>query len=204
MAQEMPVADKPGAQFQDHPNLVAGCAAMPRPLANFAGYEFTTQGPTPACRFRRFPVASIAAGRPGLTVADALARLQCQGCGARPEIVLLVKDSISGGAESIALRIEADAWRSIWQGGQKKGPGGARRSQFGKERSSEGHTALSPLASGSTTSSISAVPISPPSSTRMRGRMRSRWGPRSAVLPPRREHNVSTPADPPASSPRLR
>jgi hypothetical protein len=69
--------------------------------------------PTPTCRFQRFPVAPIAARRPGLTVADTLARLHCQGCGARPEIVLLVKNSISGGAESIALRIEADAWRPI-------------------------------------------------------------------------------------------
>jgi hypothetical protein len=29
--------------------------------------------------------------------------------GEAPEIVLMIKDSISGGAESIALRIEADA-----------------------------------------------------------------------------------------------
>jgi hypothetical protein len=105
--------DKPGAQFQDHPNTGAGRAALPRPLAEFAAYEFATQCPTPTCRFRRFPVAPIAARRPGLTVADTLARLRCQSCGARPEIVILMKDSISGGVESVALRIEADSWRQI-------------------------------------------------------------------------------------------
>jgi len=57
--------DRPGAQFRDHPHMVAGRAAMPRPLADFAGYEFATQCPLPACRFRRFPVAPIAAARGG-------------------------------------------------------------------------------------------------------------------------------------------
>jgi hypothetical protein len=105
--------DRPGAQFADHPNVIAGRAAMPRPLADFAAYEFVTQCPTPACQFRRFPVAPIAARRPGLTVADTLARLRCQGCGARPEIVLMTKDRLGTGEESIALRIEADAWRTV-------------------------------------------------------------------------------------------
>jgi hypothetical protein len=54
-------------------------------------------------------VAPIAARRPGLTVADTLARLRCQGCGARLEIVILMEDSISGGAECLALRIEANS-----------------------------------------------------------------------------------------------
>jgi hypothetical protein len=84
---------------------------MPRPLRDFADYPFATQYLTPACRFRRFPVAPIAAARPGITVADALARLRCRDCGQPPEIALLVKDSVSGGAESLALRIEADRWR---------------------------------------------------------------------------------------------
>jgi hypothetical protein len=48
-----------------------------------------------------------------VTVGEALARLRCQDCGQPPEIVLLIKDSISGGAESIALGIEADSWRPI-------------------------------------------------------------------------------------------
>jgi hypothetical protein len=43
-----------------------------------------------------------------------LARLRCQGCGAWPEIVLLVKESISGGVESLAMRIEADSWQPSW------------------------------------------------------------------------------------------
>ncbi len=43
MAQEMPVADKPGAQFQGHPNMVAGRAALPRPLADFGDHEFGLQ-----------------------------------------------------------------------------------------------------------------------------------------------------------------
>jgi hypothetical protein len=68
-----PPPDKPGAQFQDHPNMVAGRAALPRPLADFAAYEFATQCPTPTCRF---PVAPIAARWPGMTVADALTRLR--------------------------------------------------------------------------------------------------------------------------------
>jgi hypothetical protein len=55
--------DKPGEQFQDHPNTVAGRAALPRPLAEFAAHEFATQCPTATCRFRRFPVAPIVAAR---------------------------------------------------------------------------------------------------------------------------------------------
>jgi hypothetical protein len=76
--------DKPGAQFQNHPNMIAGRAALPQPLAAFAAYEFATQCPTPTCRLRRFSVAPIAARRTGLTVADALARLRrlgsCANC----------------------------------------------------------------------------------------------------------------------------
>ncbi len=105
--------DKPGAQYRNHPNMAAGRAALPRPLAEFAGYEFATQCPTPACRFRRFPVAPIAAARPGITVADALARLRCSDCGARPEIVALSKPSINAGETWLALRIEADAWKPL-------------------------------------------------------------------------------------------
>ncbi len=67
---------------------------------------------TPACRFRRFPVAPIVAACQDVTVGEALARLRCQDCG-QPEIVLLIKDSISGGAGSIALGIEAHNWRPI-------------------------------------------------------------------------------------------
>jgi hypothetical protein len=89
-------------------------AALPCcPLADFADHEFAMQCPTAACRFRRFPVALIAAARLGFTVADALTRLQCRDCGARPEIVLLVKDSVDGSAESLALRIEADWWKPM-------------------------------------------------------------------------------------------
>jgi hypothetical protein len=105
--------DKPGAQYRDHPNMVAGRAALPRSLADFAAHEFATQCPTAACRFRRFAVAPIAARRPGLTVADTLARLRCQSCGARPEIVLLMRNSISDGAECLELRIQDDARRPI-------------------------------------------------------------------------------------------
>jgi hypothetical protein len=73
-----PMLAKPGTQFQDHPNVVVGRAAMPRPLAKFAACEFATQCPTSTCRFRRFPVGPIVAARLGITVADALARLRCR------------------------------------------------------------------------------------------------------------------------------
>ncbi|MGK7871412.1 hypothetical protein [Falsiroseomonas sp. E2-1-a20] len=46
-----------------------------------------------------------------MTAADTLARLCCQGCGARPKIVLLVRDRLNAGGDSLALWIEADAWR---------------------------------------------------------------------------------------------
>jgi hypothetical protein len=52
--------------------MIAGRAALPRPLVDFCAYEFATQCPTPACRFRRFPVAPIVAARPELSVAEAL------------------------------------------------------------------------------------------------------------------------------------
>ncbi|MGK7871719.1 hypothetical protein [Falsiroseomonas sp. E2-1-a20] len=104
---------RPSAQFDDHPNVVAGRAALPRPLEDFAAYEFATQCPTPACRFRCFPVAPIAEARPGVTVAGALAELRCRDCGEPPEIVLLTKDSLSGSAEGLALRIEADPWKPL-------------------------------------------------------------------------------------------
>jgi hypothetical protein len=35
--------NKPGAQFQDHPNMIAGRAAMPRLLADFVSYKFCVQ-----------------------------------------------------------------------------------------------------------------------------------------------------------------
>jgi hypothetical protein len=79
------MTDKPGVQFHDHPNMTAGRAALSHRLANFADHEFATQCPTPACRFRRFPVAPIAEARPGITVAEALARLRCVDCGEAPE-----------------------------------------------------------------------------------------------------------------------
>jgi hypothetical protein len=105
--------DRPGSQHQDHPNMVAGRAALPRLLADFVAHEFGVQCPTPACRFQRFPVAPIVAALPAVTVGEALVRLRCQDCGERPEIVVLMKTNISGSAECIALRIEADAWRPI-------------------------------------------------------------------------------------------
>jgi hypothetical protein len=79
--------DKPGAQFRDHPNMADGRDALPRPLAEFATYAFATQCPTPACRFRRFPVAQIAAA--------------------------LSLPSMNAGETWLALQIEADRWRSI-------------------------------------------------------------------------------------------
>jgi hypothetical protein len=109
----MTTQDRPGAQFQDHPNMLAGRAALPRPLVEFAAFEFATQCPTPACKFRRFAVAPIAEARPGLTVADALARLRCRDCGEAPEIVLLCRERLGTGEESLALRIEADAWKPL-------------------------------------------------------------------------------------------
>jgi hypothetical protein len=45
--------DKPGASSPDHPNLVAGRAALPRPLADLAAFE---------------PTTPIASARPGITV----------------------------------------------------------------------------------------------------------------------------------------
>ncbi|MGG5890187.1 hypothetical protein ACLF3G_24010 [Falsiroseomonas sp. HC035] len=104
---------RPGAQFQDHANMVAGRAALPRPLSDFEDFQFATQCPSPACRFRRFPVAAIAASRPGITVGDALARLRCQACGQPPEIVALSKPSVNAGETWIALRIEADQWKPV-------------------------------------------------------------------------------------------
>lgn len=95
----------------EHPNRVAGRAALPRPLADFADYEFGVQCPSPACRFRRFQAGPIAAARPGITVGEALARLRCADCGKPPEIVGLSKSSVSGGETWLALRVEADAWR---------------------------------------------------------------------------------------------
>jgi hypothetical protein len=70
--------DKPGAQFQDHPHMAAGRAAMPHRLADYADFQFLTQCPSPACRFRRFPVAPVVAARFGITATDALARLCCR------------------------------------------------------------------------------------------------------------------------------
>jgi hypothetical protein len=105
--------DRPGAQYRDHPNAIAGHAAMPRPLADYADFQFLTQCPTPACKFRRFPVAPVAAARPGITVADALGRLRCQDCNARPEIVLLARERLGTGEEIVALRIEADSWKPM-------------------------------------------------------------------------------------------
>jgi hypothetical protein len=103
--------DRPGVQFHDHPNMVAGRAALPRLLADFVDHEFGVQCPTPACRFRRFPVAPIVAAQPAVMVGEALARLRCQDCGEPPEIVLLTRERLGVSAESLALRIEADAWR---------------------------------------------------------------------------------------------
>jgi hypothetical protein len=111
MAQKMP--DRPGAQHHDHPNALAGRATLPRLLADFVDHEFGVQCPTPACRFRRFPVAPIVAAQPAVTVGEALGRLRCGDCGERPEIVVLMKTNISGGAECMALRIEADAWKPL-------------------------------------------------------------------------------------------
>jgi hypothetical protein len=105
--------DKRGAQFQDHPNVIGGRAALPRPLAVFAAYEFAMQCPTPTCRFRRVPVAPIAAARPALTVADALARLRCRDCGARPEIVALSRPSLNAGEEFLVIRCEATRWKPM-------------------------------------------------------------------------------------------
>jgi hypothetical protein len=103
--------------------MVVGRAALPRPLADFVDYEFGVQCPTPACRFRRFPVASIVAAQPAVTVGEALARLRCQDCGQPPEVVGLSKPSVNAGENWLALRVEADAWRLIREAGQKKGPG---------------------------------------------------------------------------------
>lgn len=69
---------KPGSQYRDHPNMAAGRAALPRPLADFANHEFAVQCPTFSCRFRRFPAARIAEAQAGITVGEAL-----PGCDAR-------------------------------------------------------------------------------------------------------------------------
>jgi hypothetical protein len=102
---------RPGAQFQDHSNMVAGRATLPRLLADFVDYG--VQCTTPACRFRRFPVAPIVAARQDDTVGEALGRLRCGDCGKPPEIVIMTKESLNAGAHCLALRIEADSWRSI-------------------------------------------------------------------------------------------
>jgi hypothetical protein len=107
------MSDRPGAQFQDHPNMVAGRAVLPRPLADFAAYELATQCPVPTCRFRRFPVAHTAAAGPGVTVAETLDRPRCQDCGEAPEIAALSLPSVNAGVTWLALRIKADAWRPI-------------------------------------------------------------------------------------------
>jgi hypothetical protein len=93
--------------------MVAGRAALPRLLADFVDHEFGVQCPTPACRFRRFPVAPIVAAQPAVTIGEALARLRCGDCGEPPEIVILTKATLNAGAECLALRIEAHAWRPI-------------------------------------------------------------------------------------------
>jgi hypothetical protein len=93
--------------------MAASRAALSHRLANFTDHELASQCPTRDCRFRRFSVAPIAEARFDIIVAEALARLRCAECGEAPEIVLLVRDSISGGVESIALRVEADAWRPM-------------------------------------------------------------------------------------------
>jgi hypothetical protein len=95
----------------ESPTRAAGRAALPRLLADFFDYEFAVQCPKPACLFRRFPVGPIAAARPGITVADALARLRCQDCGQAPEIVGLSRPTVNAGETWLALRVEADRWR---------------------------------------------------------------------------------------------
>jgi hypothetical protein len=104
---------RPGSQLRDHPNMVAGRAALPRLLADFVDHEFGVQCPTPSCRFRRFPIAPIVAAQPAVTVGEALARLRCSDCDKPPEIVGLSKPSVNAGEIWLALRIEADAWRPI-------------------------------------------------------------------------------------------
>jgi hypothetical protein len=49
------VQDKPGAQYRDHPNMVAGRAALPRLLADFVSHGFGVQCPTQACQFQTVP-----------------------------------------------------------------------------------------------------------------------------------------------------
>lgn len=44
---------------------------------------------------------------------NALARLRCSGCGAAPEIVLLVRERLTTRAESFALSIKADRWKPL-------------------------------------------------------------------------------------------
>ncbi|MGK7871658.1 hypothetical protein [Falsiroseomonas sp. E2-1-a20] len=103
--------DKPGAQFQDHPNMVAGRATRPRALADFAAYQFATQCPTPALPLPALPGGADRHGRPSLTGGEALDRLRCQAGGQPPEIAGLSLLSVNVGKTWPALRIEAEAWR---------------------------------------------------------------------------------------------
>jgi hypothetical protein len=81
------------------------------PLAHFADHAFVVQCPTPACRYRRIPVATVLAKRRLLNVAEAVDRLRCQICGEPSEIAGMAKANVSQGEQWLLLRGQGLRWR---------------------------------------------------------------------------------------------
>ncbi|MGK7871083.1 hypothetical protein [Falsiroseomonas sp. E2-1-a20] len=100
------MANKPGAQFRDHPTW-----SPDAPPCRGCWPTSSAINSRRNARRRPAPVAPIAEARPGIAVGEALARLRCQACGQPPEIAALSLPSVKAGETWLALRIEADRWK---------------------------------------------------------------------------------------------